>query len=74
MISFDSEGVENMGAFKSEVCRIPRKPNPNGLIQMMSKQEMKKLGIKSPNMSDGVMMSLVAPVIAPPKARKLNFS
>jgi hypothetical protein len=53
-----------MGAFKSEVCRIPRKPNPNGLIQIMSKQEMKKLGIKSPNMSDGVMMSLVAPVIA----------
>lgn len=74
MISFDSDGIENMGAFKSEVCRIPRKPHPNGLIQILGKQEMKKLGIKSPNMSDGVIMSLVSPVIAPPKARKLNFS
>lgn len=73
MISFDSDGIENIGAFKSEVCRIPRKPNANGLLQILSKQEMKKLGIKSPNMSDGVMMSLVNPAIQAPKARKMSF-
>ncbi len=73
MISFDSDGIENIGAFKSEVCRIPRIPNPKGLIQIMGKQQMKKLGIKSPNMSDAAMMLMPFPEIEPPKARKMSF-
>ena len=43
MISFDSEGVESMEALRSQLCRIPEKPNSRGLQQIMSKQEMKKL-------------------------------
>jgi phage terminase large subunit len=74
MISFDSSGIDNMGAFKSEICRIPRIPNPKGLMQIMGKQNMKKLGIKSPNMSDGVMMTMPFPVLEAPQARDLNFS
>lgn len=63
MISFDSDGIEHWAAFKSELCRIPKKKNPGGLQQIMSKDEMKTLGIESPNMADSVMMSLFKPVI-----------
>lgn len=65
MISFDSEGIDNVNALKSEMCRIPRKPNPNGLLQILSKIEMVALGIKSPNMADSVMMTLATPAIRP---------
>jgi phage terminase large subunit len=61
MISFDSEGIENIVNFKSEICRIPKKPNSSGLIQIMSKQEMKSNDIDSPNEVDSVMMSLFKP-------------
>lgn len=61
MISFDSEGIPEMQRFRSEVCRIPRKPNGTGLIQIMSKQDMKLLGIESPNMFDSVMMGQYMP-------------
>jgi len=63
MISFDSDGIENHEGLRSEICRIPRKPNPNGLDQIMNKQDMKSNGIESPNMADPVMMSLFVPVI-----------
>ncbi len=72
MISFDSDGIENLINFKSEICRIPKKPNPNGLVQIMSKQEMKTLDIDSPNEVDSVMMCLFAPTNDEPVA-KLNF-
>lgn len=72
MISIDSDGVENMQAFKSEVCRIPRKDNPNGLQQIMSKKEMKLQGIDSPGLADSAMMCLVNPIVRV-KARKMNF-
>jgi len=62
MISIDSDGVENMAALRSEMCRIPEKTNPSsGLRQLMTKDQMKKLGIKSPNMSDSIMMSFANP-------------
>lgn len=72
MISIDSDGVENLKLFRSEMCRIPLKDTGNGLVQIMSKKEMKSLGIESPNLSDSAMMCLVTPpqVI---KAIKLNF-
>ena len=72
MISLDSDGIKNMALLRSELCRIPRKPNPNGLDQIMNKQEMKKLGIESPNMGDSVMMTMFKPPIK--KTRKaLNY-
>lgn len=73
MISFDSEGIENLADLKSQLCRIPKKPHAGGLIQIMSKQDMKRLGIESPNDADSIMMSLFKPtVLSAPK--KLNFS
>ncbi|MCK4816364.1 PBSX family phage terminase large subunit, partial [bacterium] len=62
MISFDSDGIDNLAGLRSEICRIPKKDNGNGLIQIMNKKEMKALDIDSPNESDSVMMSLFMPV------------
>ncbi|MCZ6898343.1 MAG: PBSX family phage terminase large subunit [Betaproteobacteria bacterium] len=62
MLSIDSEGVDNLIGLRAQMCRIPRKDNPNGLEQVMSKVEMKKLGIDSPNETDSVMMSLFKPI------------
>jgi phage terminase large subunit len=61
MVSFASAGIPNMPGLRSELCRIPQKDASGGLIQIMSKADMKKLGIDSPNMADSVMMSLFAP-------------
>jgi phage terminase large subunit len=61
MISFDSDGIDNLDDLKSQLCRIPKKPNSRGLLQILSKADMKKLGIESPNDADSVMMSLFNP-------------
>lgn len=50
--------IELMTAVKAEVCRIPLKPNGSGKIQILSKPEMKKLGIPSPNLADSLMMAM----------------
>ena len=50
MISLSSE-IPFLEKLRSEVCRIPKKPNGNGLIQIMNKEEMKRLKIPSPNMA-----------------------
>ena len=72
MISFDSEGIESIPALRSELCRIPRKNNSNGLQQIMNKQEMKGQGIDSPGMADSIMMAMFVPPVK--KARKaLNY-
>jgi phage terminase large subunit len=63
MISIDTNGVDDIDRLKSEVCRIPRKPNNRGLYQIMSKLDMKKLDIPSPNMADSLMMSLYIPQV-----------
>lgn len=60
MISISSK-CRDIGGMRSEVCRIPRKYNRQGTIQIMTKPEMKTLKIKSPNLADSVMMSLTAP-------------
>jgi len=63
LISVSSK-IDCLQQFRSEVCRIPKKANPNGFIQIMNKQEMKtKLKIESPNLADSAMMSLQMPVI-----------
>ena len=62
MISLSSS-ISDMSALRAEVCRIPRKPNGTGLIQIMSKEEMarQKPPIDSPNMADSLMMSEAIP-------------
>jgi phage terminase large subunit len=77
LISFSSN-IKCMGRLRSEVCRLPLKPNGNGFIQMMTKIEMKKLDIPSPGLSDSVMMSLGDFIVMntrtsrAPRARKLH--
>ena len=72
MISFDSDGIESIPALRSELCRIPRKNNSNGMQQIMNKQEMKGQGIDSPGMADSLMMTMFKPPVK--KARKeLNY-
>ena len=63
MISLSSN-ISNMEQLRAEVCRIPRKHNGNGMIQIMTKQEMwTKHKIPSPNMADALMMSMaVVPI------------
>ena len=64
MISISSE-IPYITQFRSEICRIPRKPNGNGKIQIMTKQEMKsRYKIKSPNLADSAMMSMDYQVMA----------
>ncbi len=72
MISFDSDGLENKDGLRSELCSIPKKDTGSGLFQILSKADMKKLGIISPNMADVVMMLQWAPK-PKPKWGKLNY-
>lgn len=51
-----SSDIADIGQLRSEVCRIPRKYIASGRIQLMTKAEMKKQGIDSPNMADVLMM------------------
>lgn len=53
-----SSGIKSLSKLRSELCRIPLKDNKNGMIQILSKPEMKKLGIPSPNIADCVMMTM----------------
>lgn len=63
IISINSE-IKLLNKLRSEVCRIPRKPNGSGKIQLMSKQEMKtKHGIESPGMADCLAMGEELPEI-----------
>lgn len=58
LISFSSD-IADLDLLRAEICRIPKKPNGAGKIQIMSKDEMKsRLQIDSPNGADAVMMAL----------------
>jgi len=58
LISFDSS-IELLPKLRSELCRMPIKPNPNGLIELYTKPIMKsKFNLDSPNLADSVMMLL----------------
>ena len=59
MISLSSD-IDCLDQLRAEVCRIPKKPNGNGLIQIMSKDDMLRIHkIPSPNLADSLMMSLI---------------
>lgn len=70
LISFSSE-IECLSQLRSELCRIPRKPVGSGKIYILSKPEMKKLGIDSPNLADTVMMAQRRPE---PEAVDVNIN
>jgi len=72
MIAFDSDGIDDIMSLKSQICRIPQKTNSRGLLQLMRKEEMKRMGIPSPNEADSIMMSLFrTPTVA--DGFKINF-
>ena len=59
MISFSSD-ITNLSKLKSELCRMPIKPNANGLFEMYDKKTLMsaKFKLPSPNLADSVMMGL----------------
>lgn len=73
LISLDS-GITDIAGLRSEVCRIPRKmQGTNGMIQLMTKQEMwSKHKIPSPNRADSLMMSMIEPNVI--ESIDLNFN
>lgn len=73
MISISSE-IDCLPKLRSELCRIPLKPNGSGFMKIMPKIEMKaKHQIKSPNLADSVYMLWgVKPNVKRPPM-KLNF-
>lgn len=72
LISVSSE-IDCMDTFRSEVCRIPKKSNGRGLIQIMSKDEMlSQLKISSPNLADSAMMSLEVTDIMEKERKPIN--
>lgn len=73
LISFSS-GIKLLNKLRSELCRIPKKPNGSGLIQIMSKQDMASLGIKSPNIADSVMMALDLPEASNSDIDEIRFT
>lgn len=73
MISFSSK-ITDLEQLRAEICKIPKKRNPNGMIQIMSKPEMKALEIDSPNLADPTMMSLITPVLRDDDDEGLTFS
>ena len=58
---FLSEDLPHLQQLRSEVCRIPRKPNAHGKIQLMTKSEMAKppLSLPSPNLADALAYAFV---------------
>lgn len=57
LISFSSD-CENLKTLRSELCRMPIKPNSSGLFELYTKKEMReKFKVRSPNCADAVMMS-----------------
>ena len=72
LISFSSD-IDDLPLLRAELCRIPRKANGAGKIQIMSKDEMKKDGIESPNLGDCVMMAFDVTGMRQQKV-KINFS
>jgi phage terminase large subunit len=56
LISFSSD-ITELTQLRSELCRLPIKPNPNGMFELYTKEEMlKKFKIPSPNLADSVKM------------------
>jgi phage terminase large subunit len=72
LISFDSS-LEYLKQLRSELCRMPIKPNNNGLFELYTKPDMRsKFGLASPNLADSVMMLMrTTSIVQPGTAYKL---
>ncbi|MCP4255269.1 MAG: PBSX family phage terminase large subunit [Candidatus Scalindua sp.] len=56
LISFSSD-IKILNRLRAELCRMPIKPNSNGLFELYTKPDMKsKFNMSSPNLGDSVMM------------------
>jgi phage terminase large subunit len=71
LISFSSE-IKQLPALRTEICTIPRKYVGSGRIQILSKPDMLRMDIDSPNMADVVMM-LMRQVELKKKAKKKEY-
>ena len=72
LISFDGS-LKYLPVLRTELCRMPIKPNPSGLFQLYTKQEMKDVfKFKSPNLADSVMMLYDDTILQ--KYRDVNIS
>lgn len=56
LVSFSSD-IKVMAQLRSEICRIPQVPGRSKIL-IMSKENMGKEGIDSPNLADACMMAL----------------
>jgi len=60
MISL-AQDINDLPILKSELVKIKRKKGQNAFIQIESKEDMRKRGVKSPNMSDALVMCFANP-------------
>ena len=61
LISFSSD-IAILPKLRSELCRMPVKPNGSGKFELYTKDEMKrKFKLQSPNLGDSVMMLMRTP-------------
>lgn len=61
LISIDSS-VKMLSKLRAELCRMPIKPNGNGLFELYTKEVMKiKFKFASPNLADNLMMLMRQP-------------
>ena len=60
LISLSSE-LEDLDVLKSELVKIERKKGQNTYYQIKSKEDMRKDGVKSPNMADALKMCFANP-------------
>ena len=74
LISFSSD-INCLTKLRAELCRLPRKKNNSGMIELYTKADMvagitmsdgRKLSIPSPNLADDVMMSFDRPDLVRP--------
>ncbi len=72
MISISSE-IKNLPLIKSELCRVQRKHGVNQLIQLESKDEMRRQGKQSPNMGDALMMAFSYPAENKKQSKKIKY-
>jgi phage terminase large subunit len=56
LISLSSD-IEDLETLKTELVTLHRKVGANSYLQVESKEEMRKRGVRSPNAADAVMMS-----------------
>jgi len=59
MLCINSDTIDPgiLQKLRSEVCRMPIKPNASGLFELYTKKDMKtKFKVDSPNLADSVMM------------------